>query len=77
MAGERLVKRKDVVVVYGTGASKYLKTGQKYPVHKELAARLIEKGHASADPVVPVEEGGEGEKPKAGRGGKAKGGEKE
>lgn len=69
MAGEKLVKRKDTVVVYGTGESKYLKTGQKYGVHKELAAKLIAKGHATETAPDPNADSVEGKKGKGKKGG--------
>lgn len=37
----------DNVTVYGTGKSKYMKTGKAYEVHKLAAERLVKAGHAS------------------------------
>jgi len=46
---EQVVKLEEKVQVFGTKASKYLKTGEPYKVHPIKAEKLIQKGHAVKD----------------------------
>lgn len=49
---EKIVKRKDMVTVYGTGVSKYLPQGKKYSVHSVAGENLIAKGFAQTTPIA-------------------------
>lgn len=40
---------KDMVTVYGTGASKYMQTGKPYQVHSAVVQKLIDNGHATKE----------------------------
>jgi hypothetical protein len=44
---EQLVKAKDLVTVYGTGASVHMPAGEEYSVHSVQAKLLIDKGFAT------------------------------
>jgi len=60
---EKLVKAKDMVTVYGTGANIHMPAGEEYLVHSNQAKLLIDKGAATA-------EAPEGAKSKGKKGGK-------
>lgn len=45
---EKLVKKTDVVTVFGTGASKHLAFGKPAKVHSVQAEKLIADGKATA-----------------------------
>lgn len=47
---------KDMVTVYGTGASKSMQTGKAYQVHSSVVDKLIANGHATKE--APKEKGG-------------------
>lgn len=49
MAESKKVAKDDKVTVYGTEKSNAMVTGKAYKVHKELAKKLISKGHASIE----------------------------
>lgn len=49
MANEKVVKKNDMVTVYGAKGSKYLETGKAYKVHRFHAETLIKNGQATAD----------------------------
>lgn len=46
---EKLVKAKDMVTVYGTGASIHMPAGEEYSVHSNQAQLLIDKGFATLE----------------------------
>jgi hypothetical protein len=46
---EKLVKAKDMVTVFGTGANAHMPLGEEYSVHSNQAKLLIDKGAATLE----------------------------
>ena len=51
MKKEKLVKKNDMVTVYGTGSSKSMAQGKVYQVHSIVAEKLVQRGFASMSPI--------------------------
>jgi hypothetical protein len=49
MSQAKKVAKDDKITVYGTEKSNAMVTGKAYKVHKELAKKLIAKGHAATE----------------------------
>lgn len=62
MAEGKIVKRKDMVTVYGTGASKFMAQGKQYKVHAHAGEKLIARGFAATSPQDGKQDGKKGKK---------------
>lgn len=53
MATEEKVKKDDLVVIIGTGASRFLPKGKEQTVHKILADKFVKQGNATVKGSAP------------------------